>query len=131
MPDLPKILLLEDEALQLNRMVSILSPYATLFAKETQAETLVVLAENPDIALIITDFKFPDGDGNSLIKALVAQGQVPPIILQSAHMAPLDMVLPEYRSYVVAVLEKPFGRSVFLDLVLAQIQGSPKIDPKL
>ena len=68
----PKIVIADDEKPTRDVMARILSQMCECITVPDADAAMKAVEENPDVALLITDYKMPGGDGVSLIKRVKA-----------------------------------------------------------
>ncbi len=84
-----KILVVEDEAgiAELEREVLEGSGYDVQEVAEG-ARALEILAENPEISLLVLDYRLPDMSGLEVLKALAKRSQSPPVVMVTGYTDP-------------------------------------------
>lgn len=119
MTDKPTILVVDDEAFNLDIMVDYLSfdNFNTLRA-ENGAEAIKVLEEHPEIALIILDRMMPNMDGIAFLKIIKADARwnTIPVIMQTAA-ATSDQVAEGAAAGVYHYLTKPYEYESLMEVV--------------
>ncbi len=81
-----KILIVDDEALILDKVTKILSAsFENILTATNGVEALDVIAKNNDLCCVVTDIRMPEMDGIELIKAARSQGEEVPFIIFTSH----------------------------------------------
>ncbi|MEL7368087.1 MAG: sigma-54 dependent transcriptional regulator [Myxococcota bacterium] len=108
-----KILVLDDEPnilISLSRALE-LEDYQVVTARNVGEARHQLASASPDVCLF--DVKLPDGDGLSLLEAMGADGDRPPVIVMSGH-GTIDDAVRALQLGAVDYLEKPIGQERLL-----------------
>jgi CheY-like chemotaxis protein len=108
-----KILIAEDDA-ELQRLYADLLAEHQLQQASNGAEAVKMMAADPDVDLLITDWQMPELDGLGLIHALRQSGVRVPIILTTASLLPKDDPRVDMADVMFI---KPFDVATFLSTV--------------
>jgi two-component system response regulator CpxR len=118
-----KILVVDDEKVILEEFYELLNEegYHT-FCAERVDEAIVILSENHDISLIVTDLKMPGKSGFDLFKyAKINFTPSIPFIFISGHTENKDDVdfsfIDSHETSAFSFIKKPIDINEFLDLV--------------
>lgn len=83
-----KVLVIDDHALireSLRGVLSELKPETAVLEATNARETMGLVADNPDLALILLDLGLPDRDGFDVLGELRARHPTIPVVVLSAH----------------------------------------------
>lgn len=113
----PAILVVEDDSSMRELLSRILEKnnYRVMEAEDGE-QALVVLQQNPEISLVITDIRIPKRDGMNLLSVVVQSYPGVKVILITAF-GEVDQYLEAMNVGAFEYLNKPFRNQQLLDLV--------------
>lgn len=131
MSELPIVLVVEDEPVQLELVSALLRPYYTIITAQTAAAAQTLFAERKP-NLILLDKRLPDMDGAQLCRTLRqdAIGVMPPVLFVSAEIT-LDDRLAAYSAGGEDYIPKPFEPTELLakiDVALRNVAERQRLE---
>ncbi len=110
-----RILIIEDESMVRDVVVRMLRPYYRVSVASTATEGLEVLAEDPEVAIVLLDIGLPDIPGNEALVKIKEQYQVGVVMLTA--YTEVDIIVECIRHGASDYIAKPFEEAVLLKKV--------------
>ena len=115
----PKILIVDDEKPTREVMARILGARYTCLTAPDAAQAMAVLADNPDLVLLVTDYKMPGDNGVTLIRKAKAANPLLSAILITAF-GEIDLAVEAMQHGADDFLTKPITDIGRLELRIAK-----------
>jgi DNA-binding NarL/FixJ family response regulator len=128
-----KILVVDDHVLireALRGLFGELKPDATVLEAPDAARTIQLLAEQPDVALILLDLSLPDRDGLVLLAELRARHPGIPVVVLSGFPDHANVVQALHQG-AVGFIPKSAGREVMTSALNLVFSGGVYIPPEI
>ena len=126
----PKILIVDDEKPTRDVMARILGATYTCLTAPDAAQALSVLAENPDIALLLTDYKMPGENGVALIARAKSASPTLSAILITAF-GEIDLAVEAMKHGADDFITKPITDIAKLELRVAKAIEKNALERKI
>ncbi len=125
-PGSPKVILaVDDDVLVLMGTVGLLEDFGhDVLEASSGAQALDILAQRPDIQLVITDQAMPNMTGVELARTIKSKRPDLPVILASGYAE-----IPEgAEEFISARLEKPFSDQLLKSVIVRTIGSAPRLN---
>ncbi len=116
-PAKPKILIVDDEALNRELLERVLHSRYHTFSADGAAAAQTILDQEPDIAVIISDQNMPQMTGTELLARVAEQHPDTIRILMTARTDAKDLIEAINTSQIFKFIPKPFKRENLLSIV--------------
>ena len=128
-----KILVVDDHVLireALRGLFKELRPESTVLEAPDAARTMELLAEQPDIALVLLDLSLPDRDGLALLAEVRGRHPAIPVVVLSGF-ADRANVVRALDHGALGVIPKSAGREVMISALSLVFSGGVYIPPEI
>lgn len=117
MDGIPRILYVDDEAINLELLQLTFKNELDVLTALSASEGLDILAQNPDIHVIISDLKMPDMNGLEFIKEVKRRDETKVCMLLTAYLESEIMLEGFNKELIFRYLMKPWNKDGLYDTI--------------
>ena len=123
MKDLPRVLYVDDEAINLELLQLTFKNELDVLTAISAREGLDILAQNPDIHVIISDLKMPEMNGLEFIREVKRRDETKVCMLLTAYLESEIMMEGFNKELIFRYLMKPWNKDGLYETIQDALQS--------